>query len=185
MGHNIFVLRKGEKTAWAAWKSLPEMTIPLQLLSRPNPSEQIIRTYTAVLKKFVCLLYGVCENGISTVNAARRHLFFKRGKDFLQMPPGSDALHQHLLRVAYQSGHVWGNMRINTAEPVPVIGWGWVSEALDLPPIPVYRTIQVLSRKIPELVSCQCKSPCKAPCSCCTHRQPCKLLCKCKCVSEI
>ena len=94
------------KTAWAAWKSLPEMTIPRQPLSCPNPSEQMIRTHTSVFQKFVCQLYGVCENRISTVDAARRHLFLKRGKDFLQMPPGSDALHQHLLRIAYQSGHV-------------------------------------------------------------------------------
>ena len=98
---------KGIKIAWAAWMSLPEMTIPFQLLSCPNPSEQMIRTHTSIFQKFVCQLYGVCENRISTVDAVGTICFLKRGKDFLQMPPGSDALHQHLLRIAYQSGHVW------------------------------------------------------------------------------
>ena len=102
------------KTAWTAWQSLLELTVPLQLLSRPDPSEQMIKAHTAILQQFVLLLYGVCEDGISTVNAARRHLFLKRGKNFLQMPPSSDALHQHLLRVAYQSGHVWWNMLAKT-----------------------------------------------------------------------
>ena len=117
------------KTAWTAWQSLPEFTVPLQLLSRADSSEQIIKAHIAILKQFVLLLYCVCEDGFSTVNAARRHLFLERGKDFLQIPYGSDALHQHLLRVAYQSGHVWGNMLAQTTETVPVTAWGWESES--------------------------------------------------------
>ena len=140
-------------------------------------------TYSSLPKVRLPALWCVWKWNINCRCSKAPSVLQKRKR--LQMPPGSDALHQHLLRVAYQSGHVWGNMLINTTEPVPVIGWGWDSEALDLPPIPVYRTIPVLSKKIPELVSCQCKSPCKAPCSCCTHGQPCMLLCKCKCLSEI
>ena len=173
---------KGKKTAWTVWQSLPELTVPLQLLSGPHPSEEILTTYTEVLQKFVLHLYGVSQIDISTVNAGRRHLFLKKGKDFLHMPPGSDAFHQHLLRVAYQSGHVWGNMLNKDAGPLPVTDWGWQSESPDVAPTPVYRTIQILSKKMPELASCQCKTPCKPPCSCCMHGQPCMLLCTCKCL---
>ena len=173
---------KGKRTAWDVWKSLPELTLPLQLLSRPNPSEQILTTHTKVLQKFVSHLYGVCHSDISSVNAARHYLFLKKGKDFLQMPPGSDALHQHLLRASYQSGHIWGNMLTKSAEPVPLKEWGWELESPDKAPTPVYRTIQMISRKMPELVSCHCNTPCKVPCSCCMYGQPCMLLCTCQCV---
>ena len=90
----------GKRTAWTVWQSLPELTVPLQLLSGPHPSEEILTTYTEVLQKFVLHLYGVSQIDISTVNAVRRHLFLKKGKDFLHIPPGSDAFHQHLLTVA-------------------------------------------------------------------------------------
>ena len=80
MRHNIFLLWKGEKTAWTAWQSLPEFTVPLQLLSRPDPSEQTIKAHNAILQQYFLLLYGVWEDGISIINAARRHLFLKRGR---------------------------------------------------------------------------------------------------------
>lgn len=95
-------LGKGKKTAWSVWQSLPELTLPLQLLSCPNPTLEMIKTHTPMLQRFFMQLYGVSEEGITTVDAARLSLFFHKGRDFEQMPPSSDALHQHLLRVAYQ-----------------------------------------------------------------------------------
>ena len=50
---------KGKKTAWTVWSAIPELTVPLQLLSRPNPSAEILKTYSAVLQQFVTQLYGV------------------------------------------------------------------------------------------------------------------------------
>ena len=63
---------KGKRTAWTVWQSLPELTVPLQLLSRPHPSEEILTTHTDVLQRFVLQLYGVSEIDITTVNAGRR-----------------------------------------------------------------------------------------------------------------
>ena len=172
---------KGKKSAWAVWQSFPDLTVALQALAQSSPCLQTLTTHTPVLEKFVTRLYGVSDNEITTVDAARRHLFLHRGKDFLQMPPGSDALHQHLLRVAYQSGHVWGNMMNKASEPVAIEDWGWKQDTPTSPPYPVFITISTISKKLPELVSCNCKTACKPPCSCCMHGQPCLQQCPCPC----
>ena len=93
---------KGKKTAWSLWESFPEITLPLELLSSPNPTMEMVATHTPILHKFVMQLYGVSEEDIQNVDAARLFLFIHKGRDFDHMPPSSDALHQHLLRVAYQ-----------------------------------------------------------------------------------
>ena len=72
---------KGKKRTWEVWQLLPELTLPLELLSRPSPTLEVIRIHTSVLHRFVLL---------------------HQGKDFEHMPSSRDALHQHLLRVAYE-----------------------------------------------------------------------------------
>ena len=79
----------------------------------------MIRTHKNVLERFVTLLYGVYEEQITTVDAARLNLFQHKGSDFEHMPPSSDAMHHHFLRVAYQSGHIWGNTHNKSPDPVP------------------------------------------------------------------
>ena len=140
------------------WKAIPELTVPLQLLSRPNPSAEILKTYSAVLQQFVTQLYGVCENDASTFDGARHHLLIKKGKDFAQLPPGSDAFQQHLLRVAYQSGHVWGNLLKKVSELVSLEDWGWQQNTPNSAPTPRFTTIDILSKETPELVSCKCRA---------------------------
>ena len=93
---------KGKKTAWSVWQSMPELTLPLQLLSSPLPTIEMIMTHTPTLQRFVMKLYGVSEDNITTVDGARLYLFLHKGRDFNHIPPSSDALHQHILRVAYQ-----------------------------------------------------------------------------------
>ena len=83
-------------------QSLSELTLPLQPLSGPIPTTEMIRTHTPTLQRFVLMLYGVSEDNMTTVDAAQLALFFHKGKDFDHMPLSSDALHQHLLQVAYQ-----------------------------------------------------------------------------------
>ena len=58
--------------------------------------------------------------------------------------------------------------------------WGWQQDSPDSPPTPVYNTTPTISRDLPELAICQCKTDCKPPCKCCTQRQPCMPLCGCK-----
>ena len=93
---------KGKKSAWSAWQAVPALTRPLQLLSSPNPTKDMIDEHMPIYQQFVVHLYGIDDEAITTVDAARRHLFFHKGRDFDRMPPSSDALRQHLLRTAYQ-----------------------------------------------------------------------------------
>ena len=205
---------KGKKTAWSVWQSMPELTLPLQLLSGPSPTTEMIKTRTPILQRFVLKLYGVSEDDIRTVDAARLSLFLHKGKDFDHMPPSSDALHQHLLRAAYQvmirqpyiwahylyvikyitncvllflffvfffqSGHVWGNMLVKDAATVSPSQWGWQQDSPDRGPTPLYTTTAIISKDLPELVICKCKTDCKPPCKCCMQRQPCMSLCGCR-----
>ena len=172
---------KGKRTAWDVWQSLPDLTVALQALGRSNISLQTLDVHLPVLEKFVTRLYGVSDTEITSVDAARHHLFLQKGKDFHQMPPGSDALYQHLLRVAYQSGHVWGNMMIKASESVDIKHWGWTQDTPTSSPYPVFITISIISNKLPELVSCNCKTTCKPPCTCTMHGQPCMQQCPCPC----
>ena len=59
---------KGKKSAWSVWQSFPELTLPLQLLSCPNTSVDMIELTQP--ERFVIELYGV--NHITSVDAARR-----------------------------------------------------------------------------------------------------------------
>ena len=72
---------KGKKTAWSVWQSLSELILPLRLLSSPNPTVEIIRTHKNVLERFVTQLYGVYQDEITTVDAARLYLFQHKGSD--------------------------------------------------------------------------------------------------------
>ena len=172
---------KGKKTAWSVWQSLPELTLSLQELSCPDISVDVVRTHTGVLEKFVVKLYGVKENEINGVDAARKDLILTKGKDSELIPPSSDALYQHFLRVAYQSGHLWGNALNKSRSPASPIDWGWHQESSDSILTPVFTTLPIISKNMPELVSCQCKHECRAPCSCRKFGQACMVLCACVC----
>lgn len=75
---------------------------------------------------------------------------------------------------------MWGNTLVKQPDQVSPTEWGWQQESPDSAPTPVYITTPTISRNLPELVICQCKTECKAPCKCCVQRQRCMLLCKCQ-----
>ena len=186
---------KGKKSAWAVWQSLPELTVPLLLISSPNTTTQdALVQNMATFEKFVVKMYGLSDD-ISGVDEARHHLFLHKAKDFTQMPPSSDALFLHLLRVSYQvgtfylcsrqkfciqifqSGHVWGAM-LNRIQNLPSPEtWGWrLSGKLQ----PVFTSLPPLSKSLPELITCGCKRVCKPPCRCHSGGIPCMPLCGCR-----
>jgi hypothetical protein len=89
------------------WQNFSELTGPLQLLSSPTVTPELLQPHISNLQLFVTKLYGVSEDDLETgvsIDAARRFLFLHKGKQFQQLPPSSDAFYQHLLRVAYQVG---------------------------------------------------------------------------------
>ena len=88
---------KDKKTAWPKWQPLLELSLPLQLLSRD------VITRPTVLERLITQLYGVQE--ITSVDGAILSLFLHKGRYLEHMSQSIDALHQQILRVAYQSGH--------------------------------------------------------------------------------
>ena len=68
--------------------------------------------------------------------------------------------------------HVWGNTLVKAAAPVSPIECGWLKDSHNSAPTPT------ISRDLQQVVSCQCKTDCKAPYKCCTKRQPCMFLCR-------
>ena len=172
---------KGKKTAWSVWQSLPELTLALEQFSCPYINIETVRVHTKILEKFVVKLYGVNEKEITGVDAARHSLVLSKGKDSEHIPPSSDALHQYFLRVAYQSGHVWGNALNKSPTPVSPTDWGWQHESPDSVPTQDFTTLPIISKNMPEIVGCHCKNEYRAPCSCRKYRQPCMVLCTCKC----
>jgi len=70
-------------------------------------SLSIIDSTYEVLEKYVVLLYDkTCQ--LTQVNEARQHLFARRSRALENIPPTQAALTQHIIRTAYQAGHVWG-----------------------------------------------------------------------------
>ena len=126
-GYNttLALFGKDKKTAWLVWQPLPELTLHLELLSSHNQALKMIRFHKNVLERFVTQLYGVYEEEITTVDATRLYIFKHKLSDFELMPPSSDALHQHFLRVTYLSGHVWGNALNKSPDPVSPTNWRW------------------------------------------------------------
>ena len=54
-------------------------------------------------------------------------LFTQKGREIENIPPTKDALAQHVLRVGYEAGHVWGQATIKAPQlPSPAdFGWTW------------------------------------------------------------
>ena len=54
-------------------------------------------------------------------------LFAQQVKEIENIPPTQDALAQHVLRVGYEAGHVWGQATIKAPQlPSPAdFGWTW------------------------------------------------------------
>ena len=69
-------------------------------------------------------------------------------------PPSSDGLYQHTLRATHQAGHIWSQSLV----PVTVIPspaeWGWKKDGYIWSP--VWITKEPISRKLPQLCSCNC-----------------------------
>ena len=72
-----------------------------------------------------------------------------------RLPPTQAALHQHILRAAYQGGHIWGQV-LNLSPALPSQDeWGWMKQETGLF-CPLWTTIPQASLTSLELVRCGC-----------------------------
>ena len=88
-------------------------------------SDQVI----SILEKYVCHLYG--QPKISSVNEARYQMFRLGKCSEESLPPNSDSLHQHILRVNYEA-FIRKQSTINTISAPSPDGYGWTVEGTDL-----------------------------------------------------
>ena len=95
-------LNRGKKTCWDIWIMYPAATTFFEALSNPQPdpgvfSEDPLRK---ICQTYVNKLYGF--NDQTYVDEARLTGVVYGGKDFTNIPPSSDALHQKVLRSTFQ-----------------------------------------------------------------------------------
>ena len=101
---------KGKFTAWTACDVYGDATSALCTLSR-MPTTESVMNVLPIIKRLTVITYdrGSSE---SSVNGERLVLFSQQVKQIENIPPTQDALAQHVLRVVYEAGHVWGQVSI-------------------------------------------------------------------------
>ena len=165
----------GKRTAWKTWDVFPDVTDAFSLLA-DAPSSIIDSTYE-VLEKYVDLLYDkTCQ--LTQVNVARQHLFARRSRASENIPPTQAALKQHILRTAYQAGHVWGqSLQKEAILPSPA-NWGWHQS--DGSWKPKWTTIGQAQDMCYELIHCNYRKSCRGLCKCSKASLQCTALCRCE-----
>mgnify|MGYP006896106998 CR=1 FL=1 len=83
----------GKKKAWEAWAIYDEVTEVFQSLSAA-PTISAVSDAIPVLQRFTVLMYDRTSS-CTTVNAARKDLFTRKGRNIESIPPTADALLQH------------------------------------------------------------------------------------------
>lgn len=165
---------RGKKTAWNAWKSMPEITETFLHLSTPQStvSEEDIQA----LERFVVILYSrTCP--LTSVNEARQSIFAQGTRTIDNIPPTQAALVQHIKRAAYQACQVWGQALEPVQELPSPLEWGWQqSEGVWSP---IWTTLPEAAKACSELISCGCKRACRGLCKCTKANLPCTALCFC------
>ena len=80
-------LGKGKKSAWEAWKSLPNVTDAFQFIAQhPFHVLELSSATFQLLEHFACILYDRTTS-ITKVNELRQELLSKRSKSMESIPP--------------------------------------------------------------------------------------------------
>ena len=165
----------GKKTAWAAWKALPELTDALLSLACAPP--YVSDECMDIIERFVIVMYDRTST-CTSVNEARKKLFARKQSP-VAIPPTKAALEQHVKRAAYQGGYIWGQTQ-NAAPVLPSpLKWGWVKNAQGLYE-PYWTTLPEAAKACYELLCCGCKKGCRSLCKCKRAGLQCTALCTCE-----
>ncbi len=164
----------GKKSAYAKWCTRPDLTTALcHLMQRPptlSPED------IDVIESYVVLLYSItCSS--TEVNQARQNIFAQSSRTFEYLPPTKAALIEHVKRVTYQAGYVWGQSLVaNQVLPSPG-SWGWTHTESGW--VPFWTPLPPAAKALEELVSCGCTKSCAGKCSCYKRGLVCTARCKC------
>ena len=79
-----------------------------------------------VIERLIVIMYDRGSSD-SSVNGERLVLFTQKGREIENISPTQYALAQHVFRVGYEAGHVWGQTTIKAPHlPSPAeFGWTW------------------------------------------------------------
>nr|CAD7434868.1 unnamed protein product [Timema monikensis] len=136
------ILGVGKNSAWRAWMSFRDVDVAFQeYLGIPKTLTPNILALS-VLRRFVVLMYHPTATAVD-VNEARQILFTKKNRGINKIPPTSDALLQHLIRVIFQC-----NICKNCLTANPMLldprSWRWKTSD-DFTYEPVWTTIPDVS----------------------------------------
>lgn len=144
---------KGKKTAWQTWNVYNQASATFE--KRSHCPSKVEDSDLQVLERFVVLMYDrSCS--VSSVNEARLDLFARKQRPYDLIPPTQSALKEHVKRVAYQAGHIWGQCVVRQPEPECPSRWGWAKEN-DIWKI-VWTLLEPISKSCLELTKCGCKN---------------------------
>ena len=158
-------------TKRSAWKVFKEHYPLLRHVGIGELTEETLQSS----ETFVCRLYA--GHKTDSVDAARHILFCKTGKPEA-MPPTSDALRFHLMRVHYQA-MVWRNAHCAVPElPAPVdMGWKPGDSGLQ----PILMSLSPIPESCLEMISCACQKQCRMRrCKCRKSGLRCTTMCACQ-----
>ena len=79
------------------------------------------------MERLVILMYDK-QIPDDSVNKTRQTLLTQKDKEIKKIPPTKDALRQHVLRAAYQAGHVWGQALLKALQVPSPKEFGWKRE---------------------------------------------------------
>ena len=168
-----FFAGKSKKTAWDTWSVCPEVTSAfIEITDAPS---QLSDDCTNKIERFVTLLYDRGSE-LRSVDEARQQLFCKKSRSLDRIPPSSSALRQHLLRAAYQGGHVWSQVHVTLPELPSPADWGWYNDGQWNP---MWSTLPQAQKSCYELIHCSCKKACRGLCKCTKANLECTALCAC------
>ena len=168
---------KGKHTDWSAWNAFDDARPALCTLAN-TPTTENVRNILPTIERLVVIRYdhGSPE---SSVNSERQMLFTQKGREIENIPPTQDALTQHLLRVGYVAGHIWGQSLLTAPDlPSPAdFGWTW-----DIPNAQwniKWMTLPSAGDACHAVIKCGCKKGCKGWCKCKKAVLQCTTLCHC------
>ena len=179
------VFGRGKRTAWEAWRCLPDVTKAFQQIMKDpfcNITEE--SEHFKLLEHFTVIMYDKTSS-LESVNECRRALFCQKGKSMENIPPTQAALLQHSRRAIYQAG-IWATAdQAQDDLPSPEL-WGWTKSSGTWKPY--WTSLQHVSKACRELIRCGCKTkegctPVAAKCSCLKNGPgwTCTELCSCHC----
>ena len=168
---------RGKRTAWASRNIFSSVTPALCALV-DTPSAAVLREVLRTIERSVVVLYnrGRSEDD---VNRARQVHSTQKGIYIETVPPTQDALVQHLLRVGYQAGHVWGQVLLKAPHLPNPADFDWTRKG-DVPEWEVqWTTLPPAGTTCRAIIKCSCTKGCRGQCRCLKANLRCTMLYKC------